>query len=350
MNSVFSPPPPSTSREPCSLQGTVHYSFDMAQQVHYPSNPLQPGPIYFLTPRKCALFGVCCEAIPRQINYLIDEGCDTGKGANTIISLLHHFFSVHGFGESEVHLHADNCVGQNKNNFMIQYLLWRTIVGLHTKITLSFLVVGHTKFSPDWCFGLLKQRFRRTNVSCLDDIAEVVDSSAHVNIPQLVGTQEGDILVKCYDWATMFKPHFRKLKHIKSYRHFMFDSSTPGVVCCKVVSDSEVELIDLLKTWSPTASDLPPQIYPAGLSLERQWYLYKHIREYCSIDAQDKVCPKPLVPLTTASSASLLPSTSVPGPTSSPPQVTTAPPAKKARLCSKCKKPGHNVRSCIEDM
>ena len=113
----------------------------------------------------------------------------------------------------------------------------------------------------------------------------------------------------------MFKPHFRKLKHIKSYRHFMFDSSTPGVVCCKAVSDSEVELIDLLKTWSPTASDLPPQIYPAGLSLERQWYLYKHIREYCSIDAQDKVCPKPLVPLTTASSASLLPSTSVPGPT-----------------------------------
>lgn len=25
----------------------VHYSFDMAQQVHILSNPLQPGPIYF---------------------------------------------------------------------------------------------------------------------------------------------------------------------------------------------------------------------------------------------------------------------------------------------------------------
>jgi len=36
-------------------------------QVHYPSDPLQPGPIYFLTPRKCAIFGVCCEAIPRQV-------------------------------------------------------------------------------------------------------------------------------------------------------------------------------------------------------------------------------------------------------------------------------------------
>ena len=31
------------------------------------------------TPQKCAIFGVCCEAIPRQINFLIDEAFDTGK-------------------------------------------------------------------------------------------------------------------------------------------------------------------------------------------------------------------------------------------------------------------------------
>lgn len=73
--------PPFASREPCSFLSIVHYSFDMAQQIHYPSNPLQTGPIYFLTPRKCAIFGICCEAIPRQINYLIDEACDTGKGS-----------------------------------------------------------------------------------------------------------------------------------------------------------------------------------------------------------------------------------------------------------------------------
>ena len=33
----------------CSLQGRMHYSYDYAQQVHYPSNPLQPGSIYFKT-------------------------------------------------------------------------------------------------------------------------------------------------------------------------------------------------------------------------------------------------------------------------------------------------------------
>ena len=102
--------------ESCSNDLVVHYAFDMAQQVHYPSDPFQPGPLYLLTPRKCGIFGVCCEALPSQINYLIDEASDTGKGSISIVSMIHHLFEVHGLGETDVHLHADNCVGQNKNN------------------------------------------------------------------------------------------------------------------------------------------------------------------------------------------------------------------------------------------
>ena len=60
----FSPPPPADKVTPCSRSIDAHYSFDMAQQVFYPNDPLQPGPMYFLTPRKCAIFGVCYEAIP----------------------------------------------------------------------------------------------------------------------------------------------------------------------------------------------------------------------------------------------------------------------------------------------
>ena len=86
--------------EECSLTTTIHYSFDFAQQIHIPSNPMQPGPIYFKTPRKCGIFGVMCEAIPRQVNYLIDEASDVGKGANTTISYVHHYFQNHSLGET----------------------------------------------------------------------------------------------------------------------------------------------------------------------------------------------------------------------------------------------------------
>ena len=93
---------------PCSLQGTVHYSYDYAQQVHYPSNPQQVGSIYFKTARKCGIFGMCCKAIPRQMNYFIDESVATGKGANTTISYINDFLQNHGAGEIDVHFHADN--------------------------------------------------------------------------------------------------------------------------------------------------------------------------------------------------------------------------------------------------
>lgn len=49
----------------------AHCSFDFNQQVHIRSDAFQPGPVYFLTPHKCALFGVCCEAIPKQVNLTI---------------------------------------------------------------------------------------------------------------------------------------------------------------------------------------------------------------------------------------------------------------------------------------
>ena len=66
------------------------------------------------------MFGVHYEAIPRQINFLTDESGEVGKGVNAVISRL-NFFRVHGLGETDVYLHADNCTGQNKNNTMINY-------------------------------------------------------------------------------------------------------------------------------------------------------------------------------------------------------------------------------------
>ena len=82
-----------------------------------------------------------------HVNYLINEAVDTGKGANAIINMLHHLFEVHGLGEQDVHLHT---VGVSA---MVGYLLWHVLTGLHKNITLSFMITGHTKFSPNWCFG-----------------------------------------------------------------------------------------------------------------------------------------------------------------------------------------------------
>ncbi len=77
----------------------MHYSWDFAQQVHYPYEDQQVGPIYFKTPRRAQLFGVCCEGMPGQVNYLLDEANVLDKSANTVISLLDHYFAHYGLGE-----------------------------------------------------------------------------------------------------------------------------------------------------------------------------------------------------------------------------------------------------------
>ena len=56
----------------------MHYSFDHAQQVHYPFNAQQPGPI-FSRQLESVVFGVSCEATSSQVNYLIDEADEIGK-------------------------------------------------------------------------------------------------------------------------------------------------------------------------------------------------------------------------------------------------------------------------------
>ena len=234
------------------------------------------------------------------MNYLIDEAFNVGKGANSIISMLHHFLHHHGFGESSLHLHADNCSGQNKNWFMMQYLMWRVFVGLNVEIKMSFLLVGHTKFAPDWCFGLFKRLFRKTKVGCLDDIAAVVEQSATINHPQLVGTHDGTILVPFYNWSEFFDSHMAQtaLKGISQMHHFRFSAFNPGVVFVKNSCNDTEREIQLLKTpWQPTLANMPNIIPPPGLTLERQWYLFNKIREFCPDKSKDIVCPKPSVPL-----------------------------------------------------
>ena len=301
---VLKYPPLSSKTPPNSVDIQVHYSFDYAQQVHVPSDPLQPGPVYFLTARKFSIFGVNNEALPQEVIYITDEAGECGKGANNVISRVHYHLETHGLGEKVVYLHADNCTGQNKNNAMIHYLAWRAATNRQTSLTLSFLVVGHTKFSPDWSFGLYKRLFRGTKVGSMKALAQVVNDSAECNFPQLVTREDGSTVVPTYDWSFFFAPELKKIPGIKKLHHFRCVSSEPGVVYVAEHADTAELRIDLTKsatTWSPDPNVLPPIVPPKGLSSERQWYLYDQIRELCPDSDKDITCPLPGVPRTTTS-------------------------------------------------
>ena len=279
---------------------TMHYSWDFAQQVHYPYEDHQVGPIYFKTPRTAQLFGICCEALPRQVNYLIDEADFPSKGADTVISMLHHFFTCYGLGERHLLLTADNCTGQNKNNAVLHYLLYRTMVGLHAKIDWSFMLVGHTKFSPDAYFGLLKKKYRRSRTYTYKQLIDIINTSTvkGCNVCHPYRDDDGNASFRYGAWIKWLAKYFRKLPGITNYHHFSMDSSNPGVVIAKRYVDSEQESFELLKKNADYSalldgSILPKEVTPAGLSQERQWYLYDKIREHIP-DPVDKDATAPL--------------------------------------------------------
>ncbi|ESP02021.1 hypothetical protein LOTGIDRAFT_157152 [Lottia gigantea] len=236
-----------TTNLPCSRNLSMHYSFDYAQQVHLPSNPMQPGPLYFLVPRKVEIFGVCCEGIPKQVNFLVDEGHLISKGSNAVISYMDFYFDHYGIGETVANLHCNNCSSQNKNRCMIWYCAWRVAKRLHHSISLNFLIAGHTKFAPDWYFGLMKKSFRRHSVPALSVLQEGVNLSSSVNVAQVVGTEDGTTIVPVYDWQNFFAEDCQPLPGIKSYQHFRFDCQHPGTVFAKSATDSEEKIFYILK-------------------------------------------------------------------------------------------------------
>ena len=143
-------------------------------------------------------------------------------------------------------------------------------------VSLSYLVVSHTKFAPDWCFGLFKRQLRRINVGNLRGIAQVVNNSVESNVSQLLCDENGHTIVPTYDWTDFFAPHLENVTGIKKYHHFCFTSSEPGVVYARVHTDTDEVRMDLNKSsppWSPNKDELPPVVDPKSLSAERQWYL-----------------------------------------------------------------------------
>src|SRR6218665_3566269 len=91
----------------------------------------------------------------------------------------------------------------------------------------------------------------------------------------------------------------------KMYHHFRFDAGHPGTVFAKISTDAEEVEFNLLKC---RVEDLPkqsaPSIIPAGLPLQRQWYLYNKIQEYVKDTLQDVVCPLPVESIAAAHSGS----------------------------------------------
>lgn len=242
--------------------------------------------------------------------------------------MVHHYLESKTCTGQHLFFHADNAVGQNKNNTVLHYLAWRVLSGRNPVIKLSFMLPGHTKFAPDRFFGLIKKLYRHTPISTQADLEQVVKNSTTgcQNVPQCT-FKNGERCVVWYDWSAYLSSFFRPLPGILQYHHFRFDATTPGIVFSKEYEHTaEVQYkLTLDNSANLALNQLPGTITPSGMSPERQRYLFEKIRPFCSAEGADITCPRPIIEQDSCSES-------------------TAPTVKKkqtTRLCSHCRKPGH---------
>ena len=95
--------------------------------------------------------------------------------------------------------------------------------------------------------GLLKRRFRRESVSCLDDLVATVEASGEVNVAELVGREDGTAYIPVYSWSAYLAPHFKRIPKLKQFHHITVTCEAPDTVSLKLAADGDEERLQLLR-------------------------------------------------------------------------------------------------------
>ncbi|ETK76638.1 hypothetical protein L915_16995 [Phytophthora nicotianae] len=154
-----------------------------------------------------------------------------GKGTDEVNSMLYHFIQriVLANDHRKLSIYADNCCGQNKNNFVIKMLLASAQTGELDVVELKFFVKGHTKNAVDRGFNLMRKKIAKEDVWTADQLLEVINdslsSSALVHIPKENTTMKL--------FRTPVTEVYKDLKGVQRYQIFTMCEKKPGVVSCR---------------------------------------------------------------------------------------------------------------------
>ena len=157
---------------------TMLIVMDMGQNLATPYlGGDQFGDFYYMSPLIHLLFGVACPAEDFMNAYIWEEG-EANRGADNIVSCLYLDLVRRGVihaGQQcrplkHLAIAADNCSGQNKNKAVIKFCCWLVEANYATKVTLLFLIKGHTKNDCDREFNLLKEGQDREDIWTADKL------------------------------------------------------------------------------------------------------------------------------------------------------------------------------------
>ena len=98
------------------------------------------------------------------------------KGSNEINSCLYKWFQENkSEGFRHLRIFSDNCVGQNKNLYVILNCMRMVQSGELDSVTLEFMVAGHSYLPCDSVFGNIEKKLQgKQKVNCPDEYMKII--------------------------------------------------------------------------------------------------------------------------------------------------------------------------------
>ena len=149
---------------------------------------------------------------------------DHDTGANHIIECIHRFINDtarDGTLPRQLFVQLDNCVRENKNNYLLSYLDALVWWGIFDSIEIGFLPVGHTHCDIDQAFSTTAERLRYHDAITLSDLQHEVSKCYN-------GKTTVSRLKQLVNWSGLCDKSKcnNNIKHITQYRYFKFSASS----------------------------------------------------------------------------------------------------------------------------
>ncbi|ETM48153.1 hypothetical protein L914_07271, partial [Phytophthora nicotianae] len=223
---------------------------DFSQNLTLPSISSTPSQWYFLSLRSVNMFGIYYANEAMQYNYVYDETV-AGKGTDEVNSMLYHFINriILPAGFRRLTIYADNCGGQNKNNYVVRMLLAH-MSDLEV-IKLKFFVKGHTKNAVDRGFGHVRKHLARLDIWTTGQLIDAVNDASSTSA--LVHIEAENHIIK--EYRNVAKDAYKSLIGIQKYQLFEMREDTPGVVAYKEGPDSDAVVQDLRRKYDGIVTD-----------------------------------------------------------------------------------------------
>ena len=193
----------------------VSADYQMSKLIPFWGQSSQPGSTYYLQKLSHDVFGLVNHASDSSMVCIFDERVGPKNTDHTLSYMTHYLNKMADLPAwvRRIHIFLDNTVSTNKNRYTMSWASEMVQQDVFEFIRISFMIAGHTKFSPDHLFARISKSFNCSDVFTAEELKEIAAPYADVII------DNGEVVV---DWRNSLSAKYKKFPGIRSYHDFVF--------------------------------------------------------------------------------------------------------------------------------